>query len=420
MLTPAPATSSAAAAHKGLTAMLNKLRLCLAALALIVMGAPVQAQNTTGLGVATCGMVVSPFVATRPVPFTVDVNGVLCTSAGGGGGGSVTQGTTPWIVAGQGTAGTAAAGVVTVQGIASMTPLLATLSGTNNIATVTSLSQFAGNAIALNAGAASAGTLRSVTASDSPEIALLTTINTNIQGAVPCFNATAFNTNSYTNGQTNPANCDLNGNLYTNSRVVGTGTAGTAAGGVLTIQGVASMTKLLVTPDSVALPANQSVNVAQINGVTPLMGNGVSGTGAQRFALASDNTAISTTGFMSVKFDQTTDGTTNAVSAHGAVNVTPTNCGGTITTGGTAQNAHTAQSTLRGMTIANLDTSEVMWISFTSTAASADTQSYPLAPATATTFAGLSSYSTPLGYGYNTALSVIAATTGHKFACTRW
>lgn len=40
--------------------------------------------------------------------------------------------------------------------------------------------------------------------------------------------------------------------------------------------------KLLVTPDSVALPANQSVNVAQINGVTPLMGAGVTGTGAQR------------------------------------------------------------------------------------------------------------------------------------------
>ncbi len=51
-----------------------------------------------------------------------------------------------------------------------------------------------------------------------------------------------------------------------NAAVVGTGTAGSAAGGVLTVQGVASMTKLLVTPDSVALPANQSVNMAQIGG----------------------------------------------------------------------------------------------------------------------------------------------------------
>jgi hypothetical protein len=50
--------------------------------------------------------------------------------------------------------------------------------------------------------------------------------------------------------------------------------------------------KLLVTPDSVALPANQSVNVSQINAVTPLMGNGVTGTGSQRVTIASDNTAF--------------------------------------------------------------------------------------------------------------------------------
>jgi hypothetical protein len=61
-----------------------------------------------------------------------------------------------------------------------------------------------------------------------------------------------------------------------NAAVVGTGTAGTAAGGVLTVQGVASMTKLLVTPDSVALPANQSVNVAQVAGTNTVTG-GVAG-----------------------------------------------------------------------------------------------------------------------------------------------
>lgn len=40
------------------------------------------------------------------------------------------------------------------------------------------------------------------------------------------------------------------------------------------------------------LEANQSSNVAQINGVTPLMGNGASGTGAQRVTLANDSTGI--------------------------------------------------------------------------------------------------------------------------------
>lgn len=39
-----------------------------------------------------------------------------------------------------------------------------------------------------------------------------------------------------------------------------------------------------------ALPANQSINEAQINGVTPTMGNGVSGTGVQRVTIASDST----------------------------------------------------------------------------------------------------------------------------------
>jgi hypothetical protein len=61
-----------------------------------------------------------------------------------------------------------------------------------------------------------------------------------------------------------------------NAAVVGTGTAGAPAGNILTVQGVTSMTKLLVTPDSVALPANQSVNVAQIAGTNTVTG-GVAG-----------------------------------------------------------------------------------------------------------------------------------------------
>lgn len=47
------------------------------------------------------------------------------------------------------------------------------------------------------------------------------------------------------------------------------------------------------TTNLVALAANQSVNNAQINGITPLMGNGVTGTGSQRVTIASDNTAFS-------------------------------------------------------------------------------------------------------------------------------
>lgn len=83
--------------------------------------------------------------------------------------------------------------------------------------------------------------------------------------------------------------------------VAGGGTAGSAATGVVTIQGIASMTKLLVTPDSVALPANQSVNVAQMNGVTTTMGNGIAGTGVQRVAIASDNTAFAVNATLSAE-----------------------------------------------------------------------------------------------------------------------
>lgn len=42
-----------------------------------------------------------------------------------------------------------------------------------------------------------------------------------------------------------------------------------------------------------ALTANQSVNFAQVNGVTTLTGNGVAGTGSTRITIASDNLAIS-------------------------------------------------------------------------------------------------------------------------------
>lgn len=72
----------------------------------------------------------------------------------------------------------------------------------------------------------------------------------------------------------------------------GTKSAGTLRV-VLATDQPALTNKLLVTPDSVALPANQSVNVSQINAVTPLMGNGTTGTGSQRVTIASDNTAFS-------------------------------------------------------------------------------------------------------------------------------
>lgn len=65
--------------------------------------------------------------------------------------------------------------------------------------------------------------------------------------------------------------------------VTGSGTAGTAAAGVVTVQGIASMTKLLVTPD-----ANSAVNVAQIAGTTTTVNTGAVGNGTQRVVQAND------------------------------------------------------------------------------------------------------------------------------------
>lgn len=115
-----------------------------------------------------------------------------------------------------------------------------------------------------------------------------------------------------------------------------------------------------------------------------------------------------------------TGGLAGSLGIGGVPNITPSDCSGAIATGGTAQNALATSSTRRGATIANLDTTEPMWISFTGTAVAGAVGSYPLSAPTATTFAGLSSYTTPLGFGFNTALSVIAATSTHKFSCTAW
>lgn len=56
-----------------------------------------------------------------------------------------------------------------------------------------------------------------------------------------------------------------------NATVIGAGSAGTANAGVVTVQGIASMTKILVTPDT-----NSAVNVAQFGG-TNVVNGGVAG-----------------------------------------------------------------------------------------------------------------------------------------------
>ena len=100
------------------------------------------------------------------------------------------------------------------------------------------------------------------------------------------------------------------------------------------------------------------------------------------------------------------------------VNKTPTACGGTISTGGTAQNAFTAQTTLQGFVLMNLSI-DPMWMSFTGTAAIGGANDSFLLPAGSSTISG-GSFAAPGGFGTNHALSVIAATTSDAYSCVWW
>lgn len=93
---------------------------------------------------------------------------------------------------------------------------------------------------------------------------------------------------------------------------------------------VSSTTAQLAAGTSIigALSANQSVNVAQVNGVTVTMGNGVAGTGVQRVAIASDNTAFSVNAVQSGTWNVATvttvttlTGTTTLTPGTGATNL---------------------------------------------------------------------------------------------------
>lgn len=187
-----------------------------------------------------------------------------------------------------GTAGTASADVLTVQGKASMTPLLTDGSATTQPVSAAALPLPAGAATAANqqSNALTDAQLRATPVPVSGTVTATTGGLTDTQlRATPVPVSGTVTTSPPSNASTNLAQV-AGTTPDTNS---GSKSAGTLRV-VLATDQPALTNKLLVTPDSVALPANQSVNNAQINGVTPLMGNGVTGTGSQRVTIASDNT----------------------------------------------------------------------------------------------------------------------------------
>ena len=184
------------------------------------------------------------------------------------------------------------------------------------------------------AGSVAAGTPRITLASDDPAVASLSVLDdwdeTNraavnlIAGQVAVAGGTgvdaanvprvslatniALPTGTNSIGQvTANAGTDLNTStlLTTTAHDAALGVAGTADAQVRSVQGIAGMTAVVVDGSAVTQPVsgtvtanvgtfpdNEPFNVAQINGVTPLMGAGNTGTGSPRVTIATDQAAV--------------------------------------------------------------------------------------------------------------------------------
>lgn len=338
---------------------MNKILLfALAALGALVAPASAQ-QASSAFIVATCGTLPAGVVyaAGQFGIITMDTTGQLCdgSSGGGGGGLSVTDRTT-WI-----------------QGTSAFTPTGGVF---NDTATLSSGQE---------------GTLRLTT--KRAAIMDVDTAGNALYAAVtaagPCLNATAFNTNSYLTGGTNPTNCDLNGNLYTNG---GTNRwAGTALGapsnygtspGAVAVPGVNAFVtnKVLVTPDSVALPANQSVNTSQVNGVTVLTGTGATGTGAQRVTVSTDQATNAGAALVKGGVGVVNGGSIgNTIAASQTAQVmSATQGGGTGATGDYISHCLIQPTTTAAGTVTVLDNATVMYTFTTGTLSNLATIPVPL------------------------------------------
>lgn len=156
-----------------------------------------------------------------------------------------------------GTAGTADSQVRTIQGIASMTPVQVQ----SNSANLSTLAEQQTQTTALQL---------------IDNLPLAQSSATSGQSGVLQLGAVTTAAPTYTTGNSNPISLQTDGS----QRVAVTNTPAVTQSGTWNIGTVTTLP---------ALPANQSVNVAQVNGVTPLMGAGNTGTGSHRVTEATDS-----------------------------------------------------------------------------------------------------------------------------------
>ena len=206
------------------------------------------------------------------------------------------------------------------------------------------ITQLGSTSIDTNSGSKSAGTQRVVLATDQPALTNALKVDGSattqpISGTVTANAGTNLNTSSLaletggnlatvvsnttnipntvgTAGSAIPTKLlQVGGSDGTNARAISTTSGGAVK---VDISGTSANSTAIKVDNSavtqpvsgtVSITANSSVNVAQMNGVTTLMGNGTTGTGSQRVTIASDNTPFA------IKTDQTTHGTTDLVAA---------------------------------------------------------------------------------------------------------
>lgn len=170
-----------------------------------------------------------------------------------------------------GQAAMAASVPVAIASNQSAVPVSGTVTTTPPANASTNVAQVGGTNTDTNSGAKSAGTIRVVLATDQPQL-------TNKLLVTP--DSVALPANQSVNvSQVAGTNTD------TNSGVKSAGTLRV----VLATDQPQLTNKLLVTPDSVALPANQSVNVSQVSGTATSVNNGTTDAGTTRVTLSSDS-----------------------------------------------------------------------------------------------------------------------------------
>lgn len=179
-----------------------------------------------------------------------------------------------------GTAGTASADVITVQGIASMTALKTDGSGVTQPVSAASLPLPSGAATAAKQPALGTAGSASADVISVQGVASMTALKVDGSGVTqPVSGTLGITANSSVNlNQAAGTALDVNS---------GNKSAGTIRV-VLATDQPALTNKLLVTPDSVALPANQSVNVSQMAGTTTDTNSGNKSAGTQRIVIATD------------------------------------------------------------------------------------------------------------------------------------